>query len=184
MPLAICTPSASVKQTLAPDTAIPSTSDISLVSNTQATLATMGWQQWLPGAKETHLKKAAKAHHQTAAETVEKKERELEGKREREHILAAERQRRFRARRKSEKEEEDEGKLADNDNASVVLMRRADAAATAQGRQTDVAEISRTGTQDWRQGRNGTKGGAVQKKATTTRHHRKYPEIDSLLQIT
>ncbi|KAJ7331529.1 hypothetical protein DFH08DRAFT_881753 [Mycena albidolilacea] len=95
MPLSICTPSASVKQTLAPDTAIPSTSDISLVSNTQATLATMGWQPWLPGAKETHLKKAAKDHHETAAETLEKKERQLEGKRERERILAAERQRRI-----------------------------------------------------------------------------------------
>ncbi|KAF8145397.1 hypothetical protein K438DRAFT_1630194 [Mycena galopus ATCC 62051] len=128
----------------------------------------MGWQKWLPGAKEAHLKSASEAHHESAAETLQRKEQEAESKRERERILGAERQRRFREKKRLEKEAEKDGHLSDDDNANVVLTRSADAAAAAHARHIDVPELSRAGTQSWRQGRNGTKGGAVQKRAATT----------------
>ncbi|KAJ7347260.1 hypothetical protein DFH08DRAFT_960607 [Mycena albidolilacea] len=60
MPPSIPIPSTStVMQTLVPGAIIPSTLHVNLVSNTQATLATMGWQKWLPEAEEAHLKKDA-----------------------------------------------------------------------------------------------------------------------------
>ncbi|KAJ7811455.1 hypothetical protein B0H13DRAFT_2383893 [Mycena leptocephala] len=121
MPPSIPTPSTSTtRQTLVPGAAIPSTSHVNLVSNTQATLATMGWQKWLPGAKEAHLKSAADAHRESAAETLQRKEQEAESKRERERILNAERQRRFREKKRMEKEVEKEAHLSDDDNANIV----------------------------------------------------------------
>ncbi|KAJ7660863.1 hypothetical protein DFH06DRAFT_1472135 [Mycena polygramma] len=155
--------SAAPTQTIAPNTVIPSTTDVNLVANTQATLATMGWQKWLPGAKETHLKTESRLHREGAEETKKRMEKEKEEKQERARELTTARQRRFRERKKAAEEEEED--LTDDENSNVVLMRGADAA--GHERQLTVAETSRVGTQNWRAKRNGTKGGAIQKKTAS-----------------
>ncbi|KAJ6453009.1 hypothetical protein C8R47DRAFT_997886 [Mycena vitilis] len=155
--------SATPTQTIAPNTVIPSTTDVNLVANTQATLATMGWQKWLPGAKETHLKTESRLHREGAEETKKRMEKEKEEKQERARELTAARQRRFREKKKAAGEEEED--LTDDENSNIVLMRGADAA--GHERQLVVAETSRVGTQNWRAKRNGTKGGAVQKKTVS-----------------
>ncbi|KAJ6449476.1 hypothetical protein C8R45DRAFT_917279 [Mycena sanguinolenta] len=158
MPAPSCLPT----QTLAPSAIVPSTAEVDLTTNTQATLVKMGWHRWAPGAKEEHLKQANQLYHHGAEVRKLKKEKEDEQNRERRREVNAERQRRFRAKKKQEREVEEE--LSDDDNANIVLMRGADAA--AHNHQANVAETSRAGAQAWRAGRNGTKGGTVQKKAT------------------
>ncbi|KAJ7128500.1 hypothetical protein C8R44DRAFT_732842 [Mycena epipterygia] len=151
------------RQTLAPDVVIPSTSSVDLKANKQATLASMGWQAWAPGAKEAHLKEANKLHRTGMEMVIRRREEDEEKKEARQRELAAERQRRHREKKKLERDVDSE--LSDDNNMNVVLIRGADAMANNQS--IDVAGASRAGTQGWRAGRNGTKGGAVQKKAVT-----------------
>ncbi|KAJ7222719.1 hypothetical protein C8J57DRAFT_1253667 [Mycena rebaudengoi] len=169
------------KQTIA-STAIPSTSNVNLVTNAQATLATMGWQNWVPGAKEAHLKEASRLQQERAGETMRKKERDLAAKKEREQALTAERQRQFRIRKKAAKDAEEE--LSDDDNVHVALMRGADA--TAHEHQVNVAETSRAGTQGWQDKRNGREGGAVQKRAATVNYFHPFlwDSIDKQMRLT
>ncbi|KAJ7883848.1 hypothetical protein B0H14DRAFT_2564621 [Mycena olivaceomarginata] len=101
----------------------------------EATLAKMGWQNWAPGAKEAHLKQTNQLHRQGGQRRKLEKEKEQERNADRKREVNAERQRRFRAKKKQDKEAEEE--LSDDDNANVVLMRGADAA--AHNRQTNVA---------------------------------------------
>jgi hypothetical protein len=163
MPLfSLASLSSGPKQTLAPDTIIPSTSGVDLSNNKQATLATMGWQGWLPGAKEAHVKKTNNRHREGMEKTVHAEEAKQEQKKERERQLNAARQRRFRERKKAE--EDDDSDLSDDSNAHTALMRGADAA--AHERKVNVAEISHAGTQAWRFELNGTKGGTIRKRAS------------------
>ncbi|KAJ6625719.1 hypothetical protein B0H10DRAFT_1942248 [Mycena sp. CBHHK59/15] len=152
------------KQTLAPNTIIPSTSAVDLKQNKQATLATMGWQAWAPGAKEAHLKEASASHRMGMETRIREKEEEDEKKRERERVLAAERQRRRHREKKAQREAEDD-ELSDDNNINVILLCGADVIAHEHA--TDVATVSHAGTQGWREGRNGTKGGAIQKRVVT-----------------
>ncbi|KAJ6626825.1 hypothetical protein B0H10DRAFT_1941463 [Mycena sp. CBHHK59/15] len=102
-------PSAPSRQTLTPDIAIPSTSNVNLTDNKQATLANMGWQGWAPGAEEAHFKEMSALHCEQMEEVT---------KRDRQRELGAVRQRRHRAKLKAEKGDS----LEDDDNANVVLM--------------------------------------------------------------
>ncbi|KAJ7624176.1 hypothetical protein B0H17DRAFT_1151323 [Mycena rosella] len=149
------------KQTLTPGAVVPSTSDISLVQNCQATLTRMGWQPWAPRAKEAHQKEMIEAHREGRDAVIRRKEENEEIKQQRRREQAAERQRRHRAKQKAA----DDGELSDDNNTNVVLLRGANA--LAHEREIDVAGLSRVGTQGWRVQRNGTKGGAVQKKAAS-----------------
>ncbi|KAJ6565988.1 hypothetical protein B0H10DRAFT_2112089, partial [Mycena sp. CBHHK59/15] len=63
-----------LKQTIAPNTVILSTAAVDLKVNTQATLATMGWQKWVPGAKEAHQKAENQLHRECVASIMEEKE--------------------------------------------------------------------------------------------------------------
>ncbi|KAJ7692093.1 hypothetical protein B0H17DRAFT_1061886 [Mycena rosella] len=153
---------AAPKQTLTSAT-IPATSNVNLTTNAQATLETMGWQGWVPGAKDAHFKQTNRVHREGVEEIAQRRKKESALKKDRERELTAARQRQFRARKRAEKEAEDD--LSTDDNAQVVLMRGADA--EAHKRLLDVAETSRAGTQGWRDKRNGREGGAVQKKAAT-----------------
>ncbi|KAJ6460178.1 hypothetical protein C8R45DRAFT_1109067 [Mycena sanguinolenta] len=154
------------KQTINPNIIIPSTVDVNLKQNQQVTLADMGWQAWGDGAKEAHQKEMAKRHREGVEEWREKCDREKEEKEERKRQLTAERQRRHRAKKRAKKDEEE---LLDDNNVNVVLCRGADAQAREHA--IDVAGVSRPGTQRWRGKRNGTKGGAVQKKAATVNYY-------------
>ncbi|KAJ6472516.1 hypothetical protein C8R45DRAFT_1164232 [Mycena sanguinolenta] len=152
------------KQMLAPNVTIPSTVDVNLTKNQQATLTGMGWQGWAPRAKEAHQKEMAKRHREGIEDLREKQEKYKPKKQQRTRELAAERQRQHRAKKKAENDQDSED-LPDDKNANVVWPRGADA--LARERVIDVPEISRAGTQGWRMQRNGTRGGAVQKKAVS-----------------
>ncbi|KAJ7024076.1 hypothetical protein C8F04DRAFT_1192814 [Mycena alexandri] len=151
------------RQTLAPNVVIPSTGGVNLSQNRQGTLAQMGWQTWAPGAKDAHQKEASQRHREGREQFLCQQEAEQEEREQRKRELAAKRQRKHRAKKQAEKESADE--LSDDGNLHVVLARGANAQASR--RAIDVAGASRAGTQGWRDQRNGTRGGAVQKKAAT-----------------
>jgi hypothetical protein len=153
-------PSSGPTQTLAEDTVVPSTSEVDLKVNKQATLKDMSWQEWLPGAQEAHRKQTIELHHAEAESKIHRIQVEKAAKLQRRREPTAARLRRFREKRKAATEDEEE-ELSDNNNTHVVLMRGADA--TAHQRQVDVAGIYRVETQGWRKARNGSKNGTVQK---------------------
>ncbi|KAJ7762678.1 hypothetical protein B0H16DRAFT_1884097 [Mycena metata] len=152
-------------QTLVTNVVIPSTGNVNLMQNRQGTLAQMGWQTWAPGAKEAHQKETSQGHREGREEFLHRQEVEQEERVERKRELAAARQRKHRAKLQAEKELETADELSDDSNLHVVLARGADAHAAKCT--IDVAGTSRAGTQGWRDQRNGTRGGAVQKKAAT-----------------
>ncbi|KAJ7250926.1 hypothetical protein C8J57DRAFT_1238795 [Mycena rebaudengoi] len=105
-----------LKQTLAPGVQVPSTSDIDLVQNRQATLAGMGWQSWASGAKEACQMQMNMEHREGMVTEKRREEEKEEEKKEQKRQLAAERQRRHRERKKADREDE----LSDDDNANTV----------------------------------------------------------------
>ncbi|KAJ7889710.1 hypothetical protein B0H13DRAFT_1887903 [Mycena leptocephala] len=151
------------KQTLAPDIVIPSTTGVNLIQNQQATLGAMGWQAWAPGAKEAHQREMNKLHQEGMEDFRCKRDEGKEKKQERKRKQAAERQRRHRAKKRAEKDSDDD--LSDDNNVNVALLRGADA--QSHEHIVDVVGTSRAGTQGWRAHRDGTRGGAVQKKAAS-----------------
>jgi hypothetical protein len=84
-------------------------------------------------------------------------------KKERKRKQAVERQRRHQAKKHAEKDSNDD--LPDDDNVNVVLLRGTDV--QAHEHIVDVVGTSKAVTQGWRAHRDGTRGGAVQKKAAS-----------------
>ncbi|THU80666.1 hypothetical protein K435DRAFT_600201, partial [Dendrothele bispora CBS 962.96] len=131
-------------------------------------------QQTLSFAKDTRSKAEKKAERQAEMRVFEERHEEeeeratrrLEQRKANEREKAREQQRRHRERLKAEKVNE----LSDREDINKVLMEGMKAAESTEDNPThnDIAELSRAGGSKWREGRNGTLGGAVQGRAQRT----------------
>ncbi|KAK6997237.1 hypothetical protein R3P38DRAFT_3624476 [Favolaschia claudopus] len=136
----------------------PSTSAPRPIGNPKQT--TLQFQKGTKEDVQRYWTKATADGKEKREAAAEAKQRKQEGKKEHERELARERQHKSRARRKQLQEEDSDRELPDKKNANKVLMHGAEAVAGTSGI-TDMADVSRPYTTDWKKSRTGTQGGVV-----------------------
>ncbi|KAK6980814.1 hypothetical protein R3P38DRAFT_2808824 [Favolaschia claudopus] len=156
----------------------PSTSAPRPIGNPKQT--TLQFQKGTKEDVQRYWTKATADGKEKREAAAEAKQRKQEGKKEHERELARERQRKSRARRKQLQEEDSDRELPDKKNANKVLMHGAEAVAGTSGI-TDMADVSRPYTTDWKKSRTGTQA-AVRRQNWSAGDavkdlHRSHPQL-------